>query len=524
MTLLRARWLGRMAYQEAWDLQKAVHEGRATGRTPDDYLLLLEHPHTYTVGRAGKSANVLVSDERLASLGASLHHIDRGGDVTYHGPGQLVGYPIVHLGDRPDVVVHVRRMEQALILALGDLGVEAWAEEGYTGVWTAQGKVAAIGLRLARKVTMHGFALNVSPDLEYFRHIVPCGIPDRPVASVAGLLGRRVPLTEAASAVARRFAEILGYPRVESQAVAPRSPAQAGHQAEGSGRLLPGEPERPEWMRVRFRAGDGYRDLRRLVHGAGLNTVCESAGCPNISECWAAGTATFMLLGDVCTRACTFCGVGTGRPGPVDETEPARVAEAVARLGISHAVLTSVTRDDLADGGASAFAATTRGIRRSAPSCRVEALIPDFAGDAAALSVVTGERPDVLNHNLETVLALQSSVRPSAGYGRSLTVLARAGWAAPGALVKSGLIVGLGEEPGDVLGAIADLRAVGVAIVTIGQYLRPTARHRPVHRYVTPDEFDSYREYGEALGLARVEAGPLVRSSYHARQVMSGAQ
>ena len=211
MTLLRARWLGRMAYQEAWDLQKAIHEGRATGRTPDDYLLLLEHPHTYTVGRAGKTANVLVSNDRLVSLGATLHHVDRGGDVTYHGPGQLVGYPIVHLGDRPDVVAHVRRIEQALILALGDLGVKAWAEEGYTGVWTAQGKVAAIGLRLARKVTMHGFALNVSPDLDYFRHIVPCGIPDRPVASVAGLLGRRVPLGEAASAVTRRFAEILGY-------------------------------------------------------------------------------------------------------------------------------------------------------------------------------------------------------------------------------------------------------------------------------------------------------------------------
>ncbi len=538
MSLLRARWLGRMPYQEAWDLQRAFHEGRASGRAADDYLLLLEHPHTYTVGRSGDDSNLLVSPEELGRLGAELHHVDRGGDITYHGPGQLVGYPIVHLGESPDPVGYVRRLERALVLALADLDIEAWAEPGYTGVWTAAGKVAAIGVRSARRVTMHGFALNVSADLGFFRHIVPCGIADRPVASVSDLAGRRVSIEEMVERVIPRFAEVLGYPSVETQlgaftrgsgraagsfevdrllaagALSPNAGREAPPVVEGR---LPGEPERPDWMRVRADLGAGYRGLRNLVDGLGLHTVCQEAGCPNIYECWAAGTATFLLLGDTCTRACSFCDVATGRPEPVDPGEPARVAEAVARLGLSHAVLTSVDRDDLPDGGAAVFAEAVRQIRRRVPSCAVEVLIPDFKGDPAALETVMAERPEVLNHNTETVLRLQREVRTAASYGRSLALLARAKWMNAGGMVKSGLIVGMGETREEVLGALADLQAVGVDIVTIGQYLRPTARHRPIHRYVPLEEFAEYAARGEALGLRRVEAGPLVRSSYRAR-------
>jgi lipoic acid synthetase len=539
--MLRARWLGRMPYQEAWDLQRAFHEGRSSGRASADYLLLLEHPHTYTVGRGGDAANVLASPEELARLGAELHHVDRGGDVTYHGPGQLVGYPIVHLGDRPDVVVYVRHLERALILALGDLGIEARAEAGYTGVWTAGGKVAAIGVRTARRVTMHGFAVNVSTDLGYFNHIVPCGIAERPVASVSNLAGRRVSIEEMVGAVIPRFAEVFGYPSIEAQSAAftrgsgrsagsfevDRLLAAGAFSPEGrreepltvEGRL-PGEPERPEWMRVRAHLGYGYRGLKGLVDDLDLRTVCREAGCPNIYECWAAGTATFMLLGGVCTRACSFCDVATGRPGEVDSDEPGRVAEAIGRLGLSHAVLTSVNRDDLPDGGAGTFAETVRRIRDRVPGCAVEVLIPDFRGDRAALETVVAEKPEVLNHNTETVLRLQREVRTAAGYGRSLALLARAKWMNPAGRVKSGLIVGMGEAKEEVFGALADLRAVGVDIVTIGQYLRPTSRHRPVHRYVTPGEFAEYAACGEALGIPRVEAGPLVRSSYHAGEAM----
>lgn len=535
---LRSRWLGRLPYAEAWDLQKALHEGRLAGRTADDYLLLLEHPPVYTVGRFSDGSNVLVSDELAASLGAEVFRVDRGGDVTFHGPGQLVGYPILHLGDRPDVVGHVRRLEETLIGVLGDLGIEAWHEDGLTGVWTEDGKVAAIGVRTSRRVTMHGFALNVATDLSWFSHIVPCGIPDRPVTTISQILGRQVSIEEVVDLLVPRFASVFGYPEVDDQRGAftrgaarstPRFEiddlvASGAFSAEGRDLIpitlkgrLPGEPEKPEWMKVRLDLGPGYRDLKRLVEGLSLNTVCEEAGCPNIYECWASGTATFMLLGDVCTRACGFCDVKTGRPGEVDRDEPKRVAEAIAEMGLEHAVLTSVNRDDLADGGSEIFAETIRQIR-SRVGCDVEVLIPDFKGDRKALATVMEAEPDVLNHNTETVIRLQREVRTAANYGRSLALLARARWMRPESLIKSGLIVGMGETREEVLGALADLRAVGVDIVTIGQYLRPTARHRPVHRYVHPEEFAEYRSVGEGLGLRHVESGPLVRSSYHAKE------
>ncbi len=542
----RVRWLGRLPYGEAWDLQRAIWEGRTTGRTVDDYLLLLEHPHTYTVGRNGDGSNLITSPDRLAELDAELHHVDRGGDITYHGPGQLVGYPILAVPRLPrgfDMVGHVRRIEQMLIATLADLGVEAWAEEGYTGVWTSRGKVAAIGVRVAAGVSMHGFALNVEPDLAYFGHIVPCGIADRPVTSISDLLGRSVTLEEAVTALLPHAEAIFGPDRSEVQLGAfsrgsrrtafdvdqmvaagvfsPRSQDEAPIAIRG---LLAGEPERPEWMRVKADLStEGYRDLKKLMRGLELNTVCEEAKCPNIYECWEAGTATLMLLGDRCTRACAFCDVTTGRPGEVDVGEPARAAEAVAAMGLRHAVLTSVNRDDLPDGGAFIFEQTIKEIRARVPDCDIEVLIPDFKGESAPLEAVMGAEPAVLNHNTETVLRLQRDIRTAANYGRSLTLLARAKWLRPEGSVKSGLIVGMGETEDEVLGALADLRAVGVDIVTIGQYLRPTARHRPIDRYVHPDEFDRYRKEGGRLGIGYIESGPLVRSSYHARDSLAGA-
>ena len=544
---LRVRWLGRLPYGEAWDLQRAFWEGRTSGRTRDDYLLLLEHPHTYTVGRNGDGSNLLLAEERLAEVGAELHHVDRGGDITYHGPGQLVGYPILAVPRLPngfDMVGHVRRIEEMLIATLADLGVEAWAEAGYTGVWTKLGKVAAIGVRVARGVSMHGFAVNVEPDLDYFRNIVPCGITDRPVTSITELLGRSVTLEEATEALLPHAERIFGPGRAEVQLGAFRrgsrktaydidrmvaagvfSPERQNEVAVTIRGVMAGEPERPDWMRVKANlATDGYRDLKKLMRGLELNTVCEEAKCPNIYECWEAGTATMMLLGDRCTRACAFCDVATGRPGEVDLGEPARAAEAVATLGLRHAVLTSVNRDDLPDGGAFIFAQTIKEIRARVPDCEVEVLIPDFKGDQQALETVMQAEPAVLNHNTETVLRLQRDIRTAASYGRSLTLLARAKWANPEGSVKSGLIVGMGEAEDEVLGALADLRAVGVDIVTIGQYLRPTPRHRQIDRYVHPDEFDRYRIEGERLGLPHVESGPLVRSSYHARDSLSAAR
>ncbi len=275
---------------------------------------------------------------------------------------------------------------------------------------------------------------------------------------------------------------------------------------------------KPDWLRAKARMGGDYLGLKRTMRDLDLVTVCEEAGCPNIFECWADGTATFMINGERCTRACGFCLVDTRHPEPPDQLEPERLAEAVERMGLAHAVVTAVARDDLDDGGAGGFVDTIRAIRRRTPGVAVEVLIPDNKGDAAALATIFDARPEVLAHNLETVARLQRAVRPSASYARSLGVLARA--KAAGLTTKSSLIVGLGETEPEVVGALADLRAVGTDIVTIGQYLRPTSHHLPVVRWWTPEELARLAEAGESMGIGHVEAGPLTRSSYHARQAV----
>jgi lipoic acid synthetase len=279
----------------------------------------------------------------------------------------------------------------------------------------------------------------------------------------------------------------------------------------------PGAHPRPEWLRVRFLGGERYQDLKRIMRTLDLHTVCESARCPNMGECWEHGTATFMILGDICTRACGFCAVPSGKPvGPPDENEPLRVAEAVARMGLRYAVVTSVNRDDQPDGGAQIFARTIEEIRRRVPGCKVEVLIPDFRGNWEALSQVLAVRPDVLNHNTETVPRLYRQVRKGALYERSLELLRRAKQSDPDIPTKTGLMLGLGERRQEVLETIRDLAAQGTDILTLGQYLQPTREHLPIVRYVHPEEFAEYKVVGEQMGFKHVESGPLVRSSYHA--------
>jgi lipoic acid synthetase len=280
--------------------------------------------------------------------------------------------------------------------------------------------------------------------------------------------------------------------------------------------LVVEELPRPEWLKVRFRDGERYRSLLGLVRGQQLHTVCEEARCPNMGECWNAGTATFMVLGDVCTRSCGFCAVTSGRPQGLDLLEPLRLARTVEALGLDYAVITSVNRDDLPDGGASVFAACIRAIRRRVPACQVEVLIPDFEGNWDALREVVEARPVVLNHNTETVARLYPRVRPKARYARSLELLRRVKEIDADMTTKSGLMVGLGETMDELLETMRDLREQGCDLLTVGQYLRPDAKHLPVVRYWTPAEFEAVREVGMAMGFRHVEAGPLVRSSYHA--------
>jgi lipoic acid synthetase len=279
----------------------------------------------------------------------------------------------------------------------------------------------------------------------------------------------------------------------------------------------PSAHPRPDWLRVKFFGGERYQDLKRIMRTLDLHTVCESARCPNMGECWEHGTATFMILGDICTRACGFCAVPSGKPaGAPDEEEPFRVAEAVARMGLRYAVVTSVNRDDQPDGGSQIFARTIQEIRNRVPGCKVEVLIPDFRGNWEALNAVLAVKPDVLNHNTETVPRLYRQVRKGAVYERSLELLRRAKETHPDVPTKTGLMLGLGEEPEEVLETMRDLASQRTDILTLGQYLQPTREHLPVIRFVHPDEFADYKRQGEKMGLKHVEAGPLVRSSYHA--------
>jgi len=280
----------------------------------------------------------------------------------------------------------------------------------------------------------------------------------------------------------------------------------------------PAPGNKPEWLKVKFPAGENYRRIDQYHRVQGLHSVCRSAACPNQGECWNKGTATFMILGNNCTRTCSFCNIGNQTAGSPDPQEPKKVANAVAELKLNHAVITSVTRDDLADGGAGHFAALVREIRECSPNCTIELLIPDLLGNQEALATILQEAPHILGHNLETVPRLYSQVRPEANYQRSLNVLKQARTMAPAVIAKSGLMLGMGEEYAEVIAALHDLRDHGCQIVTLGQYLAPTREHYPLKRYVTPDEFADLATYGRRLGFDHVEAGPLVRSSYHAEE------
>ena len=551
--MLRVRWLGRVAYADALVLQRALHGNRSG----DDHLLLLEHPHVFTLGVRGRLDDVLVDP---ATVGAQVVRADRGGQVTYHGAGQLVGYPILTVAGGPGAVpAHMAAIEQVVIDALADLGLPGCGRldlPGHEGVWVdpdgpSPRKICAVGARVTRGRSMHGFALNAAPDLSMFGHIVPCGLAGAAVTSLQAE-GIAVSMAEVVDAVvaraARRWAggrpverqdvawrvaptDLAPFSRGEGpgQSVRPdqhRTPVRLlGRLAEAgvdAGTTVPLGSPKPPWLRPKVHHGAEVMAMKRRLHGLDLVTVCEEAGCPNLSECWTEGTATFMVLGSRCTRACGFCLVDTSRPEPADPGEPARVAEAVARAGITHAVVTMVARDDLPDGGAAHLAATVAAIRDRAPGAAVEVLLSDCKGDAASLATVAAARPDVWNHNVETVPRLQRAVRPQASYARSLAVLA-AGRAA-GLLTKSSVILGMGEEEHEVLGVLADLAAVGTGIVTLGQYLRPTTHHLPVARWWHPDDFRRLKAAGEAMGIAHIEASPLTRSSFHAGAAAAAAR
>ena len=530
MAELRVRWVGKARYDDVLRLQRGLcHQGT------DSYLVLCEHDEVITLGRRADARNIKSS----TSKSVPVFRVERGGDVTWHGPGQLVGYPVVNLEEAVGTALGsaewVRRLEELMLLVLNDCGLSGFRREGLRGVWVgehgAYRKIGSVGVKVERGRTFHGFSLNVSCDLSKADQVVSCGIDGVVMTSVCNE-GVSKDVRQVKDMVVQHAARLFNdkvdvvYSGVDSLD-AKTDPAEVidnsawenvqlrlGSAAQWRSVGIDQRERKPEWLRKQLRSSEAQRTVTQVVRSRSLATVCEEAGCPNISECWSAGTATFMLNGKSCTRNCSFCLVDTSKPEPLDFSEPTRVAEAVQEMGLEYVVLTAVARDDLADGGAEAFVETIRAIRAERPDCQVEVLIPDFAGNEEAMDLVFAEQPDVLNHNIETVLRLQSLVRSRASYHRSLGVLSRA--RSLGLVTKSGVMVGVGESDDEVFETLRDLRQVGVSIVTIGQYLRPSSEHLAVKRWVTPENFAEYKVFGESIGITAVESGPYVRSSYHA--------
>jgi len=518
---------GRTEYRRCYALQKRLVEELVADRRSPGAVILTEHDPVLTLGRSSKREHILADRGQLSDRGVAVVDTDRGGDVTFHGPGQIVLYPVLPLerfGGR-DLGRFLRAMEEVVIRALRRWGLDGRRIEGLSGVWVDGAKVCAMGLGFRRWISFHGIALNLDTDMSCFDLIVPCGIRDRKPTSMAKLLGEKLPpRQEVEAALLEEFATVFGVSRwleAEAGELPPAIEPLAARKRRAGNRR-----RHPPWMVKRLPAGGESRsaEVGELLDDLRVGTVCRSANCPNLGECFACGTAAFLIMGPSCTRRCTFCSVPKESTAPLDPGEPDRLAEAARRLELDHVVVTSVTRDDLPDGGASHFAAVVRALRTALPGAGIELLVPDFRGDRRALQKVMSARPTVLNHNVETVPRLYARVRPGADYRRSLELLSAAKRMARGTVTKSGLMVGLGERPREVSGVLRDLASAGVGAITVGQYLAPTDRHHPVAEYVRPEQFEAYAREAGALGIAAASCGPWVRSSYGAAHTLAAAR
>jgi lipoic acid synthetase len=482
---------GRLEYGDALVGQEKLAEECIAGSSPDR-LVLVEHPPVVTIGRSGGGKDLRISEQGLRGKGIALHYVDRGGMATFHGPGQLVAYPILKLR-RKDLHLYMQSLLETTASVLQAYGLEPQFRAGEPGVWLSGAKVASMGIAVRKWVTYHGIALNVNTDPTWFKWIVPCGHANEKITSMDKELGHELDMEEVKGRFIGAFCRAFAY---DDGATMHKHPAWLVRPA-------------PETIAI----GRMERHLRKWK----LATVCESAHCPNLGECFSRGTATFMILGTRCTRRCRFCAVEKGAPLPVDLEEPERVAQAAQTLGLKYVVVTSVTRDDLIDGGSVQFARTIECIHKRLPDAKVEVLVPDFRGSVSSHRRVCEAHPDVFNHNIETVARLYPRVRPQADYRRSLAVLEYA--ARQGMQVKSGLMLGLGESYSEIEKTLTDLKGNGCDYLTIGQYLSPSKQHLPVARYVPPPEFESLSATARAMGFRGVVAGPLVRSSYKAEEM-----
>ena len=496
---LQIQQLGITPYHNAYELQMELLEKLHCEPHANDFCLVLQHPPVFTLGRNGSPENVTVSKTFLAQKNIEVIRVERGGEITYHGPGQLVCYPLINLRKRHlSIVAFVHALEQVMLNVTAHFGIDAKRDAKNHGIWIANRKLGSVGIAVRHGISFHGFALNVNPDLEPFSWINPCGMQEVSVSSMEQELQQPLHMEEVEDFIIEEINKTFS------------------NTSKCSKKRRLGKPK---WLKQRLPTGPAYEKTRRLIQKNELQTVCQQARCPNQFECFGKGTATFMLMGENCTRNCGFCAVGHQKPAPLDQDEPLRVALAVKDLDLRYAVLTSVSRDDITDGGAAHFVRTMEIIRRECPKTRIEVLIPDFHGSKSALEFLCYHTPTVLNHNVETVSRLYRCVRPQAIYTRSLELLTRVKKLNSNIVTKSGLMLGLGETVEELTTAMADIRKTGCDLLTLGQYLQPTTKHLQVVRYVPPDEFKQIREIALGLGFAGVAAGPHVRSSFKAEEL-----
>ncbi len=495
-------------YHELLDYQKKELTRKIENSSLPELLLLLEHKSIYTLGRGAKVQEGL--EEPFDTI--EWTEVSRGGEATWHGPGQLVAYPIFDLSKfEKDVHVYLRKVEGVILLTLKRFGLEGSRREGLTGVWLKNQqdewkKIASIGVGVKRWVSYHGLSLNVSNDLGPFSAISPCDQDGQVMTTLyQELQAADLPLptmAEVKSTLLTCFTKVFKLQIPE------------GSDLELDKSFM------PPWLKAAPQQQNEFAKTRKVVDSLRLVTVCEEAHCPNIGECWSHSTATFMIMGENCTRRCGFCAVKDGWRGdnlqPLDPLEPYRVGQAVQKLDLEHVVITSVNRDDLEDMGATHFHKVVEAIHKHSPKTRIELLIPDMRGSGELLSeILKSGLVSVLNHNVETVPRLYKMVRPGSKFERSLSILNRAA-SFPGVKAKSGFMLGLGETKEEVEELLDHLAENGVKIVTIGQYLRPSPKQLPVQDYVTPEKFEEFRALALSKGFDHVESAPLVRSSYHA--------
>lgn len=496
--------LGTCDYQKVWQ-QMQEFTAKRDENTPDE-VWLLEHPHVFTQGKSGKPEHVLDPGN------VPIIQTDRGGQITYHGPGQLIIYPLFDIRRaKIGVKKFVNLLEKTVIDTLAEYGIEATTREDAPGVYVSSNgaKICSLGLRVHRGCTYHGLALNVTTDLSYFKRINPCGYKNLAMTKISDFVS--------VSNVAREELE-----RKICTHLTKHFEYQAAINADLSVNVtnsqnLTSHIRKPEWIRSKLLSPDEIAKVKKMLRGGRLATVCEEAACPNRAECFGRGTATFIIMGNICTRNCRFCNVQHGRPQPLDATEPERLAKTIAEMGLKYVVITSVCRDDLEDEGAAHFVACIKAIRKQNPEIKIEILVPDFRKHMEKALNILAEAPvEVFAHNLETIPRLYQTITPARNYQLSLQLLKEHKNRHPNIPTKSGIMVGLGETLEEVIEVMRDLRKHDVDRLTIGQYLQPQLSNAPVARYVTPEEFANMAKIAKEMGFTHVASGPMVRSSYYA--------